>query len=150
MSIFFIYFEKNNPHATWTDFRQKNESVLKTFERVINYENPVWYIEPAQIVINKKNTHAFIIHDGISSDQVFIRDFKNTVIVRKRKDLLSFFDSRLSITSINCFFIFHLYNGEVAGHFENVKVKEFKVLQLADIGGFSGVVDPEVLYQILR
>lgn len=113
MRVFLIYFEMNNPNASWTEFQHKKESVTETFTRVYDRES-LLSIERMNVTLQGKVTESFIIHDGVLSDRILQAGPKNDPVINKQRSVLfNFMEQRLTNDALEHYFILHLYHKSI-------------------------------------
>jgi hypothetical protein len=147
MSLFLIYFEKNNPNTSWKEFQRKQESIIETFTKV--NEKSLLRIEGVKVLIDGKMIDSLIIHDGVSSDRILQANLKSDPIISKQRIVvLDFLESRLSMNAFDHYFIFHLYHGSI-DEIEEVDYDHVVEARLSDLKDFSGAVRKDLLYKLL-
>ncbi len=139
MSYFLHYFEVNNPNANWESYKIKPTPVIDCFRSIIR-ENELLSIIENKINYKNKIFKSYIISDGISSDNIFLKmDYK--------KAFLRFLKERNKIDSIIACFILKLNQVD---DFNNICIDN-KVyvlrLSLPDFNKNSNI-EYETLYQI--
>jgi hypothetical protein len=149
MSVFLIYFEKNNPNASWAEFQKKRASIVDTFSKV-NDVGSLLRIESVQILLDNKTIEAFIIHDGVSSDRILQANLKNDPIVSKQRIvILDFLKNRLTTNILDHYFIFHLYQNSI-NVVEKIEYDSVVEARLSDLKDFANTVKRNLLYKVIE
>lgn len=73
MSLFLIYFERNDPLADWKNFRLKRESIRASFDMTLAKHGLVF--SEIDMLVSESSQRGFVFSDGFSSN-VFLKRFK--------------------------------------------------------------------------